>query len=155
MTKHQGAEHVSSDDELNAHKAECEKEIDLCHETINENQEDYDKQLLTLGSAFIVLVIGFVKDVVPLKSAHYIWLFNSTLALFLACIVCVLFSYQLSIQGHFKAKKFWEEKQPREDTLKFPYQFAIYVRQVNMLSGALFFFAIVALICFIIANVGT
>lgn len=142
-----------TEEERNAHKEECEREIDLCHETINKNQEDYDKQLLTLASGFLAVVIAFVKDVVPLKSAVHVGLFYGTASLLVLCVLCVLFSYQLSIAGHYRAKSFWENKKPGDDNSKFPYRIAERVRLVNIISGVLFFAATILLVLFIILNV--
>ena len=148
-----GAPRKFSKEEELAHNAACEKEIDLCHETINKNQEDYDKQLLTLASGFLALVVAFVKDIVPLETAAYAFLFYGALATLLLCILCVLFSYQLSICGHYKAKEFWEKKRCGADNSGFPYRFADRVRRVNVISGILFLLGIIFLVTFIVLNV--
>ena len=70
-----------------ASKAECEKEVDLAYSTINKNQEEYDKQLLTLSSAFLALSLTFTKDVVPFHSAAHKWLlYSSFVVLSIACL---------------------------------------------------------------------
>jgi hypothetical protein len=98
-------------------------------------------------------VIAFVKEITPLKSAIWPVLFYMTLSLLVLCILSVLTSYQLSIAGHYKAKSFWENKKPGEDNSNFPYHLANWVRRVNLLSGILFFLAIILLVVFMIANV--
>jgi len=142
-----------SESGIKTHNEECEKEIDLCHKTINEEQAEYDKQLLTLATGFLGVVVAFVKDVVPLKVAVWLCLFYGSLAGFILCILTVLFSYQFSIRGHFKAKEFWENKRPGDDNSKYPFSMAKLIRGINWFSGSFFFLAIVFLGIFIIKNV--
>ncbi len=140
-------------EDVRRHNEQCEKEVDLCHKTINEEQSDYDKQLLTLASGFLGIVVAFVKDVVPLKVAVWPYLFYGSLVGFILCILTVLLSYQLSIEGHFMAKSFWENRKTGEDYSDYPFGIAKLIRCVNLFSGGLFFLAIILLAIFIIRNV--
>ncbi len=89
--------------------AEIQKEIDDVYATINEDQAEYDKQLLTLSSGFLAVSLAFIKDIVPLKDAELLWILYLSFILLAFCIVSVLFSYQFSIAGLFKAKEYWDD----------------------------------------------
>jgi hypothetical protein len=138
--------------QIKEHVELCQNEADECHEAINKEQADYDKQLLTLASGLLAVVVAFVKDVVPLRAAIWVALFYFALAFFIACILCVLISYQVSIFGHYKVRKFWQNHKIGSDYTKFPYGIARWITWINLASGVLFFFAIISLGIFIIAN---
>jgi hypothetical protein len=60
------------------------------------SSDSYDESLLKLSGGALALSLAFIKDIVPLKDAHYMWmLFVSWLA-FAICILCVIASYRLS-----------------------------------------------------------
>ena len=65
-------------------RAEIQKEIDDVYQTINENQAECDKQILTLSSGFLAVALAFIKDVVPLKEAELLWLLISHLPCWLS-----------------------------------------------------------------------
>src|SRR5215469_12977538 len=50
-------------------REQCNKEVDDIFKTIHNDQSEYDKQLLTLSSAFLAASIAFIKDLAPLKQA--------------------------------------------------------------------------------------
>lgn len=143
---------------------ECDKEIWHLHETINKNQEEYDKQLLTLSTGFLVITLAFVKDVVPLEAAvHICVLYWAYISLGL-CIVLVLVSYQVSIRGHFKAKDYWEdkkkaakqktiEKEPAEKkNADFPDGYVRVIKCLNIFSGIVFILGLFLTVGFVISN---
>jgi hypothetical protein len=133
-------------------KEECDDEIDLIHETINKDQAEYDKQLLTLSSAFLVVSLGFIKDVVPLASAVHTWLLYTAYILLVLCIGLVLFSYQYSIHGHCKAKEYWEKIRDGEEA-KFPFSHATQIAIMNRISGVIFAVGALLLSLFVITNI--
>jgi hypothetical protein len=57
-------------DKAAARKLECENNIDETHVSVNKNQEEYDKQLLTLSTGFLAIILGFIKSVVVWDQAH-------------------------------------------------------------------------------------
>jgi len=132
-------------------RAEIQKEIDDVYQTINENQAECDKQILTLSSGFLAVALAFIKDVVPLKEAELLWLLYLAFALLVICIFSVLFSYQFSIAGLFKAKEYWDHRLLGKDT-DFPYAYARYIRLVNRISGILFLLGVCSLVLFVILN---
>lgn len=139
------------DKDADAHKAECNKEIDDAHATINKNQEEYDKQLLTLSSGFLLLSLAFIKDIVPTKEAICRGLLYSSFIVLSACVLAVLASYQISNIGLSKAKEYWERKRDG-DPIPFPYGYAAAIRLWNIVSGLLFFIGIVLSVSFVVVN---
>lgn len=132
-------------------KDECEEEIKLIHETINKDQAEYDKQLLTLSSAFLAVSLSFIKDVVPLPSAIHTWLLYWAYASLVVCIASVLFSYQFSIAAHWKAKEHWERKKDGKES-DFPYGHATIIPWINRSSGLVFAMGVFFLALFVILN---
>jgi hypothetical protein len=129
----------------------CNKEIDDVFESINRDQGEYDKQLLTLSSAFLAASLAFIKDIVPFKTAIYMPILFTCFGLFAGCIVTVLCSYQWSIFGNLKAKKYWEHLRDGNKT-EFPRGHAKLVVAVNLASGIFFVFGVCLLIFFIAVN---
>ena len=132
-------------------KAECAKEVDLVYSTINSNQEEYDKQLLTLSSGFLALSLAFIKDVVPFKEALHRGLLYTSYVALSCCVLGVLFSYQISIQGLFKAKAYWEEVSEGKE-VEFPYGFARVIRYFNWATGMMFALGVFLTVSFVISN---
>jgi hypothetical protein len=109
---------------------ECTKEADATHEAANKDQGEYDKQILTLSTTLLALLIAFIKDIVPLSQAILRGLLYASYLSFATAIVLVLFSFQFSIAGNVKAKEYWDERKTgkRPD---FPYTFSRQVRWLN------------------------
>ncbi len=131
---------------------EIQKEIDDVYTTINEDQGEYDKQLLTLSSGFLAVSLAFIKDIVPLKEAEYLWVLNLSFTLLALCIMLVLFSYQFSIARLFKAKEYWDNQLAGKKDAEFPYGYARHIKLVNRISGILFFLGVSSLVLFVILN---
>jgi len=129
----------------------CDKEIDDVFESINRDQAEYDKQLLTLSSAFLAASLAFIKDIVPFKTAIHLPMLFSCFALFAGCIVTVLGSYQWSIFGNLKAKAYWEDRKNGNER-EFPRRHAKAVVAVNLASGIFFVFGVCLLVSFIALN---
>lgn len=139
-------------DAVAARKAECTKEIDEAHTTINKNQEEYDKQLLTLSSGFLVLSLAFIKDIVPTENAIYRGLLYSSFVVLSTCVLAVLASYQISNIGLSKAKEYWEHQREGDILTPFPYGYAAFIRRWNIVSGLLFVLGIVLSVSFVVIN---
>lgn len=133
-------------------REEIQKEIDDVYTTINEDQGEYDKQLLTLSSGFLAVSLAFIKDIVPLKEAEYLWVLNLSFILLAFCIMLVLFSYQFSIAGLFKAKEYWDNQLVGKKDIEFPYGYARHIKLVNRISGVLFLMGVSSLVLFVILN---
>jgi hypothetical protein len=63
------------------------------------SSDSFDNNLLTFSSSALGLSLAFIKDIVPLKDAHWlIWLYSSWI-FFAACIVTTIASFQFGIQA--------------------------------------------------------
>jgi hypothetical protein len=156
-------ENAMSNSELD----ECTTERDSAFETLNKDQAEYDKQLLALSAAFLGVALAFVKDVVPLKDAVHLFVFDSALVLLLLCVCVVLGSFQYSIHGHFRLMQYWEKNKEwleapveKKDAiaaeLNARWQWlngkAKRIRVANLASGVLFVSGIISLIVFVGIN---
>ncbi len=63
------------------------------------NTENYDKSILTLSSAGLAISLTFLKTVVPLENAEYIWLVQFSWVFFLLSILLSLVAYFISLVG--------------------------------------------------------
>lgn len=148
-SKHTAIEATASEE--TSRRERCDKEIDEIFKIVNNDQAEYDKQLLTLSSGFLAVSLAFIKDVVPLKDAQDLPVLYLAYILLSTCIVFVLFSYQFSIAGHLKAKAYWEAKSGGADG-PFPYGYAEGVKWLNRASGILFFLGVSLVVAFVIVN---
>lgn len=140
-------------DRRRADEENCTKEIDGAHETANRDQADYDRQLLTISVGFLGISVAFVKDIVPLEEAILRPLLYASFGLLTATVCLVLLSYQFSIAGQLKAKKFWEAKKEDPDTdRKFPYGHALWIRILNVVTGILFAAGLTGTVTFVVVN---
>lgn len=131
----------------------CDKEIDDLFKRIDNDQSEYDKQVLTLSSGFLAVSLAFIKDVVPLKDAGYLSLLYVSFVLLGLCVISVLLSYQFSISGQLKAKAYWESEKNNPGGRAFPYGHAECAKWWNRLSGLLFGFGISFTVLFVILNI--
>jgi hypothetical protein len=153
--------------EENPELAECTKEKDSAFETLNKDQAEYDKQLLALSAAFLGVALAFVKDVVPLKYAVHLWVFDSALGLLLGCVCLVLGTFQYSIHGHFRLVEYWDKKRewleaPDEKKARIAAELKLSwhwlsgmadrIKVVNRASGVLFVTGIVFIVIFVGTN---
>lgn len=149
---------------------ECKRERDDAHKTLNKEQAEFDKQLLALSAGFLGLALAFIKDVVPLPDAIHLWALYAGLVFLGLCVFAVLLSLQFSVTGHFSLREYWEKKQEyhsapqdqqsklrdelntiREQLVKHDNRLKFVNRKV---SGGLFSLGVIALVYFVIANVG-
>lgn len=63
------------------------------------NSENFDKAILTYASGALALSLAFLKDFVPLASAHNTWLLYLSWFSFAFCIVVTVASYLVSQLG--------------------------------------------------------
>jgi hypothetical protein len=154
--------------ESNAEQDECKNEKGNAFDTLNKDQAEYDKQLLALSAAFLGVSLAFVKDVVPLKDAAHLWVFDTAICSLLACVCLVLGTFQYSIHGHFRLVEYWELKekwlQATEDAkMEINGQInklwtwlnhkADRIKLANRASGVLFVVGAIFLVIFVIMNV--
>jgi hypothetical protein len=131
---------------------ECTKEVDTAHEAANKDQGEYDKQILTLSTTLLALLIAFIKDIVPLNQAILRGLLYASYLSFATAIVLVLFSFQFSIAGNVKAKKYWDERKNGTKS-DFPYTFSKQITWLNWSCGLVFVLGVLFSGVFVAINV--
>jgi hypothetical protein len=118
------------------------------------NTENYDKAVLSLGTAFLGFSLAFLKDFVSYKNAVYALLLPTSWVLFCLSIIATLVSFFISQKGlssHLKnAEKYYLGNDDTYLTKK--NHAADWTDRVNLSSAILFIFAIIATIVFVIAN---
>jgi hypothetical protein len=132
----------------------CEEERNEAYTAIKENQQEYDKQVLTLSAGFIALVISFIDKIVPLREASYLPLLYCSLSIMCLCMLGVIASYQISIQIHFKVADYWStRKSDKARQVEFPMAGANVVRWLNVFNGLAFASGIILSVIFVTTNV--
>lgn len=144
-------ESFTTNEEVPPNPDAIEKGRDEAFDAISKNQEEYDKQLLTLSSAFLAVALAFIKDVVPLKDAKFLPILYVSFLMLTSCILLVLLSYRSSIKGHFKVLDYWDSL-ARKENAKFPYKVADRMKSFNRFTGVPFFLGVLLLVVFVILN---
>ena len=129
-----------------------QKQIDDAFEIISRDQTECDKQLLALSSGFLAVSLAFIKDIVKLSDAYALCALYAAWILLGACVMLVLFSFQFSIAGNFKAKQHWEDLASDPD-LTFPYGHAKAIKWLNRICAGIFGLGVSFLLAFIIWNI--
>lgn len=125
---------------------------DGAHASANEDQKQYDTQLLVLSSAFLAASLAFIKDVVHISEAIHLHFLDGSFVLFILCIFLVLFSFQYSIHIQYKAKEYWEARAHGDANAKFPYRSARFIKSLNCFAGIVFFLGVVSAAFFVLSN---
>ncbi|MCP5279463.1 MAG: hypothetical protein H6935_14075 [Thiobacillus sp.] len=116
-------------------------------------EEKYDAILTTLGSGFLALSATFIKDVVPLETAQWLWvLYLSWVAFGLTIILTVisLGAGYSAVQWHMG--RLSPKEYPNQDELqRNPWSRAI--RYMNIFSGVAFILGVVLTVTFVVSNI--
>lgn len=139
-------------DERKADKDYCEKESDNAYDTIAKNQEEYDKQLLTLSTGLLAVLVAFLKDVVHLDSAIDRPLLDFGLSGLGLTVLLVIASFQISIQAHEDLRKYYKSRYENGEVRDFESCWASAVRYTNFAAGSAFIAGVALAIGFIIVN---
>ena len=107
------------------------------------SSNQFDNAVLTLSSAFLALSIAFIKDIVPLNSAAFMYGLKWSWALFGAAIVCTLVSFMTSQEA--------TRSQHEETSGGMRWRSATIA--LNIASAATFLVAVVLTVTFAIVNV--
>ena len=119
------------------------------------NNEAFDKAILSLSSAGLALSLTFFKFVVPLNDAVCINILERSWFLFLAAIICTLFSYVTSQQA-LKTEVKHAEKYYLEDNDDYSSKnnpAGNLTEALNVISGFLFVFALISVVYFVTQNI--
>jgi hypothetical protein len=130
----------------------CRSESDEAYVTICKNQEEYDKQLLTLSIGMLAVLFAFLKDLVHLDSSiHRLALYSGFISFGLT-VAIVLLSFQVSIRALEDVRSYWKKQYDGDFDCDFPERLGSWVKHMNRSAGILFLAGISLAIFFIITN---
>jgi len=117
------------------------------------NSERYDKAVLSLSTAFLGLSLAFLKHLVPIQPAEWLWLlYGSWLALAGAVLVTII-SFLVSQRGIDAQLKKAEDYYLRDDqTALNKTGIAKLTEWINASSGVLFLLGVLLTTAFVIVN---
>ena len=119
------------------------------------NTEKFDGAVLTLSSTVLGFSLSFIRNVVPIENAQYIWLLIAAWGLFILAILSTMGSYissQASINKQLiHAGKYYLEGE--EEYLSKKNGFATLTRWAGYVSGAFFAIAMIFLVIFVAVNI--
>lgn len=101
-------------------------------------QEQFDKLIVYLSSGGLILTVGFVKDLVNLEEALYMWLLIATWIGFIVSLVLILLSHKSAIKATTLELEGEPEQSDDQDKI------------TNMLNWGAFGFLIFSIIAFVI-----
>lgn len=119
------------------------------------NTENYDKAILTLSSAGLAISLSFIKNIVTLENAQYLYLLKASWTLFLLSIVVSLVAYlignaaisrQLRIAEDYYVNKLISAQTEKNRLSQFN-------NIINYTVGLFFVLAISILVVFVIFNI--
>ena len=119
------------------------------------NAEGFDKAILSLSSAGLGLSFAFIKDIVPISHAEYIWLLEISWFFFVIAIISTLISYITSQAGLKNQLEYAEQYyvEEKEEFLNKPNYPAIATEWLGYVSAIMFIFAITSTTFFVVTNV--
>jgi hypothetical protein len=124
-------------------------------EDIQKSTDSYDQSLLALSSGGLGLSIAFIKDIVPLHDAVWLYLLYSSWMLFIFTILCTVTSFLLSVEAHRVNLEFhWKFYIDRDNDYRDKDSwFSMAVRRCTLLAGLFFLGAIVCTAVFATKNI--
>ena len=118
------------------------------------NTENYDKAVLSLGTAFLGFSLAFLKDFIPYNLAKFAYLLPCSWVLFGISIIATIgsfFSSQAGLSTQLKyAEKYYLDQD--ESYLQKENRAAVWTNYLNYGSACTFIFAVVATIAFTSIN---
>jgi preprotein translocase subunit SecG len=118
------------------------------------NTENYDKAILTLSSAGLAISLTFIKDIVPLEKADFLFLIKFGWVCFLISIVVSIIAYLMSNKAidveMDKAEKYYVNGD--ESAFSKKNHFSTINNILNRFTGLSFVVAIIAIVMFVILN---
>jgi hypothetical protein len=120
------------------------------------NTENYDRSILSLSTTILALSLAFIKDIVPIERALYIYLIKISWYFLSTAIIGTILSFilsQIAITRELEyAKKYYlEGKDEYYNKLNMP---AKITNILNYFSGLIFIIAILLTVLFVSLNLG-
>jgi len=72
-------------------------QLERAWEDIQSSTDSSDKSMLTLSSGALGVSLAFIKDIVPLGQASWVWVLQTSWVAFALCITITVLSFQVSI----------------------------------------------------------
>jgi len=120
---------------------------------IKEMQAEFGKQILSLSSGVLALSVAFIKNVVNVATAQWIWLIYGSWVCLMMAIALTLAAMRMSASGNKTYKAALEDmlaKDAEVDTPASPAE--IWMPRFVMVAGLSFALGFVGIVCFSIAN---
>lgn len=127
---------------------------DELHKRQLSNTENYDKAILTLSASGLAISLTFIKDIVSLDKADFLWLIQLGWVFFLVSMVISIFAYFVSNKAidreMHKAEKYYVNGD--ESAFSEKNNFSAVNNILNYITGLSFVVAIIAIVMFVILN---
>lgn len=118
------------------------------------NSENFDKEILTLASAFLGASLSFINKIVPLNKSWYFWQLSMGYTFLLLAIISTIISFLVSQCG-LKLQLNYAENyylKFREEYLTKKNKWAAFTVYLSYASASFFILGIIFLALFIILN---
>lgn len=119
------------------------------------NSDKYDNTILAYSTGALGLSVTFIKDLVPLATAHALWAIKTSWLLFALSLLLMLASFPIAAESNRQSVKFAHEYfiNGRDDHYDKHGWAAKALRWLNPLAGLAFFAAAVLTIAFVWTNI--
>ncbi len=119
------------------------------------NSENFDKSILSLSSAALGISLAFIKDIVKIKDAQFVWSLKLSWILFTIAIISTVVSFatsqrSITIQLVYAEKYYLEEK---NEYLNKKNWWTSITKFLNTFSAIIFVLAIILTVVFVIINI--
>jgi len=106
-----------AEDELARRKDLYDEHRQQAWHDIQTETDNFDRNLLALSTSTLVLSLGFIKDIVPLKQAVWLSVLYVSWVTFALCILVTVASFRVSILAHKKQLDYlWKFYMERDDS---------------------------------------
>ena len=117
------------------------------------NSENYDKAVISLSTAFLGFSLAFLKDLVPIQRAEWLWLLYGSWLALAGAVLATIVSFWVSQRGIDVQLKKAEDYYLRDDQAALTKSgIAKATEWVNVASGVLFILGLSLTTAFVILN---
>ena len=121
------------------------------------NTESYDRVIMTLSSSGLIISIAFLKDIVPLTGAIYLWLVQMAWWCFLISVLCSLVAYLVGNKAIARQLEIAEDfyVHNKSEAYNQPNGYDDVNKVLNMFTGIFFAVALFCIVIFVNINLGS
>jgi hypothetical protein len=124
-------------------------------EDIQSSTDSFDQALLTMSSGVLGLSLAFIKDIVQLNKAVWLYFLYTSWVSFVLCVVVTVISFRISVAAQNKnleyLAKYYLER--REEFFNKQSRYSKALTWLTWCAGALFIVGLGATVIFCIKNV--